>query len=74
MATIMVKTKYRLSKSDLFGFIFFWSNIINCTVLKLFFTYNKFFQVEAIPRNISIQIFNYFLSVSYQQCHDVQEW
>lgn len=53
MFTIMVKTKCKLGKSDLFGF--FWSNIINCTVLKtVFLTYNKFFQVEAIPRNISI--------------------
>lgn len=49
----MVKTKCRLGKSDFF--LFFLSNIINYTVLKtVFFTYNKFFQVEAIPRNISI--------------------
>lgn len=35
MVAIIVKTKCRLSKSDLFGF--FLSNIINCTVLKLCF-------------------------------------
>lgn len=53
MVTIMVKTKYRLGKFDFF--VSFWSNIANTTVLKIvLFTYNVFFQVENLPRNISI--------------------